>query len=238
MNECVVDFLPAQLRRRSATLTSRRRNALLVGLLSVTLVGVAAHSWNQYRTADVRRAISMSVAASSGKVDELIERLAAEQRELARRMSITDRLALPLEMSDLAATVTHLMPAGTSLSMLRIERSEQRTPARTADAAAKAPAQPAATAGSRKPAAKRADRWIDVTIRGYARGNADLYEFERRLSGTAPFGQVTVSENAPIDVPGGHVQQFAITCRVSLDGRACSAPDQAGPIAQAKGASR
>jgi hypothetical protein len=49
---------------------------------------------------------------------------------------------------------------------------------------------------------------------------------------------VTVSENAPIDVPGGHVQQFAITCRVSLDGRTCSAPDQAGPIAQAKGASR
>jgi hypothetical protein len=220
MNECVVDFLPAQLRRRGATLTSRRRNALLVGLLSVTLVGVAAHSWNQYRAADARRAVSMSVATSSGKVDELIERLAAEQRELSRRMSITDSLALPLEMSDLAATVTHLMPVGTSLSMLRIERAEQRAPARTA--------------------AKRPDRGLDVTIRGYARGNADLYEFERRLSGTAPFGQVIVSENTPIDVPGGHVQQFAITCRVSLDGRRYAQPEATanGPVARAKGVAR
>lgn len=237
MNECVVDFLPAQLRRRGATLTSRRRNALLVGLLSVTLVGVAAHSWNQYRAADARRAVSMSVATSSGKVDELVERLAAEQRELSRRMSITDSLALPFEMSDLAATVTHLMPAGTSLSMLRIERVEQRAPARQADATG---AGPGSTAGSAKPAAKRADRRLDMTIRGYARGNADLYEFERRLSGTAPFGQVIVSENAPIDVPGGHVQQFAITCRVSLEARRSAPADAAssGQVAHAKGASR
>lgn len=231
MNECVVDFLPAQLRRRGATMTSRRRSALLVGLLTATLVGVAAHSWNQYRAADARRAVSMSVATSSGKVDEVIERLAAEQRELARRMSITDRLALPVEMSDLAATVTHLMPAGTSLSMLRIERNEQRSPARPAEAAAKAGA-----AGA-KPAPRRAERWLDVTIRGYARGNADLYEFERRLSGTAPFGQVTVSENSPIDVPGGHVQQFAVTCRVALDGRRPAA-EAAPAIAHAKGAAR
>jgi hypothetical protein len=237
MNECVVDFLPAQLRRRGATLTSRRRNALLVGLLSVTLVGVAAHSWNQYRAADARRAVSMSVATSSGKVDELIERLAAEQRELSRQMSITDSLALPLEMSDLAATVTHLMPMGTSLSMLRIERAEQRAPARTAEAAKPGPTSPA---GSVKPAAKRPDRGLDVTIRGYARGNADLYEFERRLSGTAPFGQVIVSENTPIDVPGGHVQQFAITCRVSLDGRRYAQPEATanGPVARAKGVAR
>ncbi len=237
MNECVVDFLPAQLRRQGATLTSRRRNSLLVGLLSVTLVGVAAHSWNQYRAADARRAVSMSVAASSGKVDELIERLAAEQRELARRMSITESLALPVEMSDLAATVTHLMPAGTSLSMVRIERAEPRAAARPSEAPKTGPA---SASGGAKPGAKRADRWLDVTIRGYARGNADLYEFERSLSGTAPFAQVTVSENAPIDVPGGHVQQFAITCRVSLDGRRCAQPDSAatGPVAHAKGAAR
>lgn len=234
MNECVVDFLPAQLRRRGATMTSRRRNALLVGLLSVTLVGVAAHSWNQFRAADARRAVSMAVATSSGKVDELIERLAVEQRELARRMSITDRLALPVELSDLAATVSHLMPAGTSLSMLRIERSETRTAARPADAAART----GPAAAGAKPAAKRPERWLDVTIRGFARGNADLYEFERLLSGTAPFGQVTVSENAPIDVPGAHVQQFAITCRVPLDGRRCTTTEATGAVAQAKGASR
>lgn len=231
MNECVVDFLPAQLRRRGATIASRRRSALLVGLLAATLVGVAAHSWNQCRAADARRAVSMSVATSSGKVDELVERLAAEQRELARRMSVTDRLALPVEMSDLAATVTHLMPAGTSLSMLRIERTDPRPTARAAEAAAKS-----GPAGA-KPAPRRSERWLDVTIRGYARGNADLYEFERRLAGTAPFGQVTVSENSPIDVPGGHVQQFAVTCRVALDGRRPVA-EPAPAIAHAKESAR
>jgi Tfp pilus assembly protein PilN len=129
----------------------------------------------------------MALAANSGKVDELIERLAAEQRDLATRIALSDRLALPAQAGDLAATITHLLPAQASLSLMRLE--------------------------------VRPERWIAVTIRGNARSNAELYDFERRLAAAAPFEAVTVSENQPVDLPGMRVQQFTLTCRVPMDVR-------------------
>lgn len=195
MNEFVVDFLPTDLRRRGAALGARRRSMLLVSLLGLCVVGVCAHSWNSIRAAEQRRGVSLALAANSGKVDDLIERLAAEQRDLSTRIALSDRLALPAQASDLAATVTHLLPAQASLSLLRMEVQESRP-----------------------------DRWIAVTIRGSARSNAELYDFERRLAATAPFESVTVSENQPVDLPGMRVQQFTLTCRVPMDLRIERAP--------------
>ena len=190
MSEFVVDFLPPDLRRRGAALGARRRSMLLVSLLGLCVVGVCAHSWNSIRAAERRRGVSMALAASSGKVDDLVERLAAEQRDLAARIALSDRLALPAEASDVAATVTHLLPAQASLSMLRLEVHD---------------ASP--------------ERWIAVTIRGNARSNAELYEFERKLAASAPFQSVTVSESQPVDLPGMRVQQFTVTCRIPMDVR-------------------
>lgn len=212
MNELVVDFLPTDLRRRGAALGARRRSMLLVSLLGLCVVGVCAHSWNSIRAAEQRRGVSMALAANSGKVDDLIERLAAEQRDLATRIALSDRLALPAEASDLAATITHLLPAQASLSLLRMEVHE----ARPAPAAASPGGAPAATAA-------RPERWIAVTVRGSARSNAELYDFERRLAASAPFESVTVSENQPIDLPGMRVQQFTVTCRIPMDVRIESA---------------
>jgi hypothetical protein len=65
----------------------------------------------------------------------------------------------------------------------------------------------------------RPERWVAVTIRGNARSNAELYDFERRLAAAAPFEAVTVSENQPVDLPGMRVQQFTLTCRVPMDVR-------------------
>jgi len=187
VNELVVDFLPTDLRRRGAALGARRRSMLLVSLLGLCVVGVCAHSWNSIRAAEQRRGVSMALAANSGKVDDLIERLAAEQRDLSTRIALSDRLALPAQASDLAATITHLLPAQASLSLMRLE--------------------------------VRPERWVAVTIRGNARSNAELYDFERRLAAAAPFEAVTVSENQPVDLPGMRVQQFTLTCRVPMDVR-------------------
>lgn len=212
MNEFVVDFLPTDLRRRGAALGARRRSMLLVSLLGLCVVGVCAHSWNSIRAAEQRRGVSLALAANSGKVDDLIERLAAEQRDLSTRIALSDRLALPAQASDLAATVTHLLPAQASLSLLRMEVQESRNAAATTAAGVSA-----APPG-------RPERWIAVTVRGSARSNAELYDFERRLAATAPFESVTVSENQPVDLPGMRVQQFMLTCRVPMDLRIERAP--------------
>jgi hypothetical protein len=212
VSEFVVDFLPSEFRRRGVMAASRRRSVLLLGLLGAMIVGVAAHSWNRFREAESRRAVSLAITTNAANVDDVVDRLAEQQRELHRYLSVYDRLALPVEQSDLVATITHLMPERTSLAMLRLEVKDD-TAAKAADAAKDKASKPGDAA---KPAAAPA-RWMEVTIRGYAAGNADLYELERKLANTKPFDGVTVSENKPIDVPGSHVQEFKITCRVPLD---------------------
>jgi Tfp pilus assembly protein PilN len=212
VSEFVVDFLPSEFRRRGVMAASRRRSVLLLGLLGAMVVGVAAHSWNRFREAESRRSVSLALTTNAAKVDDVVDRLAEQQRELHRYLSVYERLALPVEQSDLLATITHLMPERTSLSMLRLEVKDDAA-AKAADAAKDKASKPGDAA---KPAAAPA-RWMEVTIRGYAAGNADLYDLERKLANTKPFDAVTVSENKPIDVPGSHVQEFKVTCRVPLD---------------------
>jgi hypothetical protein len=212
VSEFVVDFLPSEFRRRGVMAASRRRSVLLLGLLGAMVVGVAAHSWNRFREAESRSSVSLALTTNAAKVDDVIDRLAEQQRELHRYLSVYERLALPVEQSDLLATITHLMPERTSLSMLRLEVKDDAA-AKAADAAKDKASKPGDAA---KPAAAPA-RWMEVTIRGYAAGNSDLYELERKLANTKPFDAVTVSENKPIDVPGSHVQEFKVTCRVPLD---------------------
>jgi hypothetical protein len=198
------------------------------------VVGVSAHSWNRFREADSRRTVSLSLTTNGAGVDDVVNRLAGEQRELRRYLGVYDRLALPVEQSDLLATITHLLPERTSLSMVRLEVREEE-PAKANDAEAKpAPAKKPAKGAAAKATPSQPARWMDVTIRGYAAGNSELYELERKLSNTAPFESVTVGENRPTDVPGAKLQEFAITCRVPLDvryvrpGRAVDAVASAG----------
>lgn len=227
MTEFVVDFLPPEARRRGLESSSRRRTALLLGLLGSMVCGVAAHSWNRFREAESRRAVSLALTTNAARMDDVIDRLAHEQQELGRYLAVHDRLALPVEPSDIVATVTHLMPDRTSLSHLRLH---VRSEAPASKPEAKAPSRPRSAGGTEaEPGAAPAMRWIDVSIRGYAAGNAELYEFERRLAGTPPFGGVTVSENRPIDVPGAHLQEFSITCRIDLPAQQARSGQAAEP---------
>lgn len=237
MSEFVVDFLPRDLQRKGAMAASRRRSALLLTLLGCTVVGVAAHSWNRFREAESRRAVSLSLTTNGTGIDDVVDRLAGEQRELRRYLGVYDRLALPVEQSDLLATITHLLPERTSLSMVRLEVREDAPAKPDASDATPAPARKAPK-GAAKPAAAKPSRWMDVTIRGYAAGNSELYELERKLSSTAPFESVTVGENRPTDVPGAKLQEFAITCRVPLDVRYVRPGRPADAVASAGGSPR
>ncbi len=218
MSEFVVDFLPKDLHRKGLMATSRRRSALLLALLGSVVVGVGAHSWNRFREAESRRAVSLALTTSGSRVDDVVDRLAGEQRELRRFLGVYDRLALPVEESDLVATITHLMPERTSLSMLRLEVREE-APAKADQADGKAAPKAKGKAKAKEAPAKAPSRWMEVTVRGFAASNGDLYELERRLANAKPFESVSVSENKPTDVPGSRIQEFAITCRVPLDVR-------------------
>lgn len=240
--EYLIDFLPPDLRRRAVLRISRRRSLLLLALMFALVVGVAAHSWNTYRVADVDRTISMQVATNSTKVDDVVDQLAADQQAITRFMGVYDQLALPMDVSDVIATVTHLMPERMSLKLLKFTVRTEPTAKEAAEAARGAKAPPKSHSGSAaaqgaKPDAARSTppvRTAYLTIHGFAASTSDVIEFERRLNRTAPLEGVTITASKQIEVPGSMLQEFTITCRISLNARYEVTPLE--PLAAAHGA--
>ncbi|MBL9141656.1 MAG: PilN domain-containing protein [Phycisphaerae bacterium] len=245
----LIEFLPPELRRKSVLRASRRRNSLLVSLMILLAVGVAAHSWNLYRKADIDRQVSMQVCTNSAKVDDFVIKLAGEQQAITRFMGVYDQISNPLDTSDLIASLTHLMPEKMSLAMIKFESeggiAAASNPGDSGSAAGSKPppvkpARPAPVQNPKgdknaKPAAPEIPkRWLNATIRGYAASNADLYDFVQLLSRTKPLEEVTVTQNKPTEVPGSNLQEFTISCRIPLNARyQLSSRTTAGPAVPA-----
>jgi Tfp pilus assembly protein PilN len=226
MNEFLVDFLPQDLRKSGAMLASRRRNMLLTGLMTLLVVGTATHSWNFCASANAALGVAQDRLDNTEKVDDALTKRTADEQQLEQFFRTYDLIHLPLEHSDLVATVTNLLPDKVSLSKLRltIERAEVPPPKELKSDAGKE-AKPAAPM---KPPA----RWMEVTILGFAASNTDLYDFERRLAAKKPFESVTITESKSTEVPGGRIQEFAVTARMPM--RAKTAADAAAEEAAAE----
>ena len=165
---------------------------LRLALLSLSLAFVAGLAGAAAKLSGTRMLVWPATAYSTlfRGVPDLVMMLIVFYGGQVMVNQITDALGCPMQASDVASTITNLMPERTSLSLIRLELADPAT---------------------------GAPRAFAVTIRGFARGNADLYELERRLTARGSFSAVTVSENAPTDTPGGRVQQFTVTCRMPVE---------------------
>ncbi|MFO0893660.1 MAG: hypothetical protein U0574_01725 [Phycisphaerales bacterium] len=207
MRDFLVDLLPADTRAKVHERGRGRRTLLLVALLALSLVGVAIHSWDQARRARAVRDAMAGAGATGGDLEQSLRTLMAERTTLTESLTTYRSLALPLELSDLVATVSGLLPKQASLVDMQM-RLVTREPV----AKAAAPTTPGATA---PPAPPR--RTLEVRFRGLAAGNAEIGSFERALAGTPPFDKVAQAENRSVETPDGRLQEFVITAEVNLD---------------------
>jgi hypothetical protein len=115
-----LDFMPESVHRAVRVARSRRRCALLGGLLLALCAGTSLHSWNAARRADGEREVSAQRVAHQVGVDEVIDRMTVEREDLERALNITDGFMPSVTPSAVVATLTHLMPARTVLHGVRI----------------------------------------------------------------------------------------------------------------------
>jgi hypothetical protein len=115
-----LDFMPEGVHRAVRVARSRRRRALLGGLLLALCAGTSLHSWNTARRADGERAVSAQRVANQVGVDEVIDRMMVEREDLERSLRISDGFMPSVNASAVVATLTHLMPARTVLHGARI----------------------------------------------------------------------------------------------------------------------
>lgn len=210
MNEFHVNLLPPEALRHAGLRLRRRMVALAATAFAVSLAGVAAHSFNESRSAAIRVAVAQDLRESAQSIDDVHALLLSDREHLRRLVTCQESTALPAQPSDIIATISHLLPDGVTLQALKISISEQKAqPAR-----GQAPAQPAQA----KPIT------LEVALAGHSSTLAAVTEFEHRLAARAPF--VGVRRNEVKQATSGE-QAFGLTVRVDP----YSIPDGADRVA-------
>lgn len=222
MRVFLVNLIPTEVGERVRSRGESRRMGLLVALLLLSLIGVSIHSWDQARRA---RAVRDAAMISRERIDNLendLGRLELERQHLASFMTTYRSVALPIEMSDLIATLVNRLPEKATLTDMTF-KVESRTPA---PGAASGPVGPGAPPLPALPA----QRFLELRIRGFAASNSDITAFERTLAATPPLSRVTLGENRSMETPEGNFQEFVITAEVPLE-RAYTTSRDTRPLA-------
>ncbi len=207
----LANLLPPEVGDRIRTRGSARRTGLLVALLLISLVGVSLHSWDAARRARAVQSAALSLRNGATDLDAELVRLEADRKRLNDFMTTYRRVALPIEVSDLLATIVNLMPPMTALTDCSVKFVTRDT------AAVRAPAAPAAPGAPPPPPPPPPKRVLEVRLRGFAATINEVAAFERALAGMPPLTGVTITENRSLDTPDGAFQEFVITAEVPLD---------------------
>jgi len=207
VREFLVNLMPPEIGDRVRCRGEARRTGLLVTLLILSLIGVSIHSWDDARRARAVRDAAMSLRDRAEDVDAELVRLEQDRTRLNEFMATYRRVALPVEMSDLLATVVNAMPTKTSLTDLTLRLvTRESTPVRTA-----------APPGSTAPPPPPPRRMLEVRLRGFAASINEVSDFERALAATPPLAHVAVSENRSLSTTEGDFHEFVITAEIDLD---------------------
>lgn len=126
MNEFHVNLLPPEALRHAGIRLRRRIVALAATAFAVTLAGLAAHSFNESRSAAIRVAVAQDLRESAQSIDDVHAMLMAEREHLKRVVACQQTVALPAQASDVIATISHLLPEGVSLHAMKISISEAK----------------------------------------------------------------------------------------------------------------
>ncbi len=198
MNEFHVNLLPPEALRHAGIRLRRRIVALAATAFAVTLGGLAAHSFNESRSAAIRVSVAQDLRESAQSIDDVHAMLMAEREHLKRLVACQQTVSLPAQASDVIATISHLLPGGVSLDAMKISISEAKAPA------SRGHAQPVPT-GQPKPVT------LDVALAGHSMTLGAVSELEQRLGARAPFVSVRRNE---VKQAGSGEQAFSLTVRV------------------------
>ncbi|MDA0802311.1 MAG: hypothetical protein O2819_00935 [Planctomycetota bacterium] len=209
MSEFFIDLLPADAARLARHRTRFRTMLLTSALAGTTIIGMATHSFVQQRNASISHQVASDLTRNVQDLSDMISPLQRERDHLFREMTAARTLAMPVQSSDVLATVTHLMPERMVLTALTISLESQANPAFAA----------ATKPGAKRPKVPDPQSISPVIsilrgeIRGVAPDNRSIDELANLLSRTPPFLDVNVEDTRSASGNGGD-RDFTLTFAV------------------------
>jgi hypothetical protein len=204
MRQHSIDLLPESVRARGqAGLRMGRFIAISVAALSA-LVVTATHSRVMLRSEQEQFVIASAEAnqlfATETRAVELRKILADTQAFT----SMYDRIALPLDVSAVAATVINALPESVTLDQLDVDagaRMVSRSPrSKGVDAKAQTP-----------------PRVLTAEVSGFASTDQHIAELVAVLEATPPFRDVNLDFSRTRRVNGRDAREFRLSFRIDLD---------------------
>ncbi len=188
MNDFFVDLLPADALRLARQRTRFRTLLLTSALAGTTVVGLAAHSFVQQRNAAATHQVASDLTRNIQDLSDMISPLTRERESLYREMTAARNLVMPVQSSDVLATITHVLPEDAVLTAVSLSLESQANPAYSAKAGAKRPKLPDPQSVS------PVIPMLVGEIRGTAPDNRVVDRIATLLSATAPFENVNVED--------------------------------------------
>lgn len=199
-----IDLMPADIRARSqAGLRMGQFTVFAVISLTLTIV-VATHSKIALSTAQDRL---FETAGQAEQVFATEARAAELKHELDAIQSFTrmyERLAFPLEIGDVLATVVHMLPESVTLDQIDLDAGA-RVLGRTARSRS-------ALKENEEP-----PRVLTGEISGFAANDQEIAELVTTLEATAPFQHVSLDFSRGRRVNEHDAREFRLSFRINLD---------------------
>jgi hypothetical protein len=198
-----INLLPEGVRARQAAGIRAGRmigGAILSALVVVVLAGHSHVELTRARE-NLHRAEERAklVRSAEARAEELVAAVALERRYIEEYR----RIALPLEVSSLVATLVNEMPASVTLDRLDLDASPRR-PARMPRARTSAETH-------------ESQRFLVGELAGFALSDEEIALLVRRLSETKPFRDVNLDFSRTRAVRGRTAREFRVSFRVDMD---------------------
>jgi hypothetical protein len=204
MNQHPIDLLPESIRVRSQAGARTGRFVTAAIVTSLVLIVLTTHS----RLALSRARAEYQTARNHADLVLATEKRAMELRQQIAEIQIEiegyDRIALPLDVSAVIATLTNCMPAGMTLDRVDLEAGAYRV--------------------IRSPRSKGRDepqeappRMLSGEVSGFAPTDREIAEFVAYLSETSPFESVSLDFSRTRVVRQRSAREFRLSFRIDLE---------------------
>ena len=204
MSQHSIDLLPEKIRVRSQSrVVAGRYISVIVAVVALLAIG-ATHS--RVRLAGARQQLEKAQQRAELVIASEAE-ASALRAELRQRQQFTQRyehIALPLEMSQVLATVVNELPVNMTLDHLNLVVEAPRS---------------ARSARSRSTGNEKGPlpRVLSGELRGFAATDADVAEIVTRLESRSLFEQVSLDFSRTRSVRERIAREFRVSFRINLD---------------------
>lgn len=206
MSQHPLDLLPDSIRARSE---AGARMGRCITAFVITVLVVVALTTHARLSLQGARAQLRTAEADADLVlaeEQKIETLQTQLTDLRAELELYSRVALPLPISRVVATIVNELPDSVALDRIDLDAQTRRS-----------------GQGPRTRSAEQSDqqlpRILVGELGGFAASDQDITELVKRLEGTAPFRDVNLDYSRSRLVRTQSAREFRVSFRIDLDAR-------------------